>query len=70
VFSSHRGLRSAVLLPFVYLAQYLVSLLVLWLWIDKLGLHAGLGPLVSVAITIPITYLLSRELFSESRRKA
>jgi len=70
VFSSHRGLRSAVLLPFVYLAQYLVSLLVLWLWIDKGGLRPALGPLIAIAITVPMTYLLSREIFSKRPRKA
>jgi len=68
VFASRRGIRSAVLFPLVYLAQYLMSLLVLWLWIDKAGLSAGLGPLVVIAITVPMTYLLSREIFSEKVR--
>lgn len=70
VFLSHRGMRSVVLLPFVYLAQYLVSLLVLWLWIDKAGLSPALGPLIAIVITVPLTYLLSREIFSERPRKA
>jgi putative flippase GtrA len=69
VFLSHRGMRSVVLLPFVYLAQYLVSLLVLWLWIDKAGLSPALGPLIAIAITVPMTYLLSREIFSQRPRK-
>jgi putative flippase GtrA len=68
VFLGHRGLRSVVLFPLVYLAQYLVSLLILWLWIDKGGLNASLGPLIVIAITVPMTYLLSREVFSESAR--
>jgi putative flippase GtrA len=68
VFFSRRGMLSVALFPLVYLAQYLVSLLVLWLWIDKAGLSAGLGPLVVIAITVPMTYLLSREIFSEKAR--
>jgi putative flippase GtrA len=70
VFLSHRGVRSVVLLPVVYLAQYLVSLLVLWLWIDKAGLSPALGPIVVISITVPMTYLLSREVFSDRPRKA
>jgi len=68
VFLSHRGVRSVVLLPVVYLAQYLVSLLVLWLWIDRAGLSARLGPIIVIAVTVPLTYLLSREIFSSKDR--
>ena len=64
VFFSHRGMLSVVLLPLVYLAQYLISLAVLWLWIDKAGLSASTGPLVVIALTVPVTYLLSRKIFS------
>lgn len=70
VFLSHRGMRSVVVLPLVYLAQYLVSLLVLWLWIDKAGLSPALGPLIAIAVTVPLTYLLSREIFYERPHKA
>jgi len=43
---------------------------VLWLWIDKAGLSAALGPLIAIAVTVPLTYLLSREIFYERQRKA
>lgn len=64
VFFGHRGVLSVVLLPLVYLIQYLISLAVLWLWIGKAGLSASMGPLVVIALTVPVTYLLSRKIFS------
>ncbi|WP_211264514.1 GtrA family protein [Stenotrophomonas nitritireducens] len=68
VFRTHAGLRSMLLFPLVYVAQYLSSMAVLWTWIERLHLPARLGPLVVVAITVPLTYLLSRFVFT--RKKA
>lgn len=65
VFKEHRGLRSVVLLPLVYLVQYVVSMLVLWCWVEKFGFADLLAPLVAITITIPITYMLSRLVFSK-----
>lgn len=67
VFRNHQGLRTLLLLPFVYLVQYGVSLLVLWLWIDIATLNAKLGPLVVIAITVPVTYWLSKISFIEKQ---
>ena len=66
VFKSHSGFKSLLFFPLVYVAQYLVSLAILWVWIEKLGLSAKLGPLVAIIITIPITYLLSKLIFTPS----
>lgn len=67
VFRAHGGLRSALLFPLIYLAQYLASMVILWAWIERLHLPARLGPLVVVAITVPLTYLLSRLVFAPKR---
>ena len=63
VFQTHRGWQSAALFPLVYLAQYVVSLAVLWAWVEKLRLPEELAPLVAIIITIPLTYVLSRWVF-------
>jgi putative flippase GtrA len=63
VFRSHRGMRSVYLFPLVYVVQYLVSLAVLWVWIDQWGLDSRLGPLIAIVFTIPITYVLSLFIF-------
>lgn len=63
VFQSHRGWRSMVLFPFVYLTQYLVSLVVVWAWVERLHFFKELGPLAAIVITIPLTFALSRLVF-------
>lgn len=67
VFQAHRGWRSMVLFPFVYLAQYLVSLAVIWTWIERLNLSKTLAPLIAILITIPLTFVLSRLVFGAKR---
>lgn len=65
VFKSHQGLKSIALLPLVYLFQYVITLLILWCWVEKLGFTDRLAPLVAIIITIPITYILSKFVFSK-----
>jgi len=69
VFKAHRGWRSAVFFPLVYLAQYLVSLAVVWAWVEKLHLGETLAPLVAIAVTIPLTFILSRLVFGRETRR-
>lgn len=64
VFKSHKGIKSIALFPLVYLAQYLTSLLILWVWVEKLGFDSRIAPLIAIAITVPMTFVLSRFVFS------
>ncbi len=64
VFKSHRGAKSAVLFPLIYVIQYLLSMVIIWVWVDKIGLPTYLAPLTAILITVPITYLLSKALFT------
>ncbi|MEQ7868032.1 GtrA family protein [Xanthomonas arboricola] len=66
VFQTHRGWRSLVMFPFVYLAQYLVSLTVVFLWVEYLELPSTLAPLMAIIATIPMTFALSRFVFGKS----
>lgn len=63
VFQEHQGMRTAMLLPVVYLVQYLLSLFILWLWVDCGNFSTKSGPLIVVTATLPITYLLSKFSF-------
>ncbi|WP_285373334.1 GtrA family protein [Pseudomonas sp. lyk4-TYG-107] len=65
VFKSTTGSRSILLYPLVYLAQYLASMGILWLWIDHLHFNEKVAPLIAVIITIPLTYLLSKAIFTK-----
>ena len=70
VFKSHQGIKSVALFPLVYLAQYLTSLLILWVWVEKLGWDSRVAPLIAIAITVPMTFVLSRYVFSTTKNGA
>ncbi|WP_434989310.1 GtrA family protein [Xanthomonas melonis] len=66
VFQTHRGWRSLLLFPFVYLTQYVVSLAVVFAWVEHFGFSATLAPLMAILVTVPLTFLLSRFVFGGS----
>lgn len=63
VFRQHRGTLSWIGLPFVYAIQYGASMVLLWLLVEMAGLDARIGPLAVIAVTVPLTYVLTRFLF-------
>lgn len=65
VFKSHQGLKSAVMMPLIYLVQYLLSLLILWVWVEKLWFDSRLAPLAAIVLTLPVTFVLSKFAFSK-----
>lgn len=66
VFKSHQGIKSVAMLPLVYLVQYVVSMLIVWCWVEKLGFIDRLAPLVSIIITIPFSYIFSKFAFQKT----
>ena len=69
VFRTRPGMATALRFPLVYAVQYLLGLAVLWAWTGLLGLPAAWGVLAVTAVTLPVTFLLSRHVFS-SKPKA
>ncbi|WCM53073.1 GtrA family protein [Pseudomonas sp. WJP1] len=65
VFKGHQGIKSIAFLPFIYLIQYLFSLLIVWVWVEKLGYDQRVAPLIAITITIPLTFILSKMIFSK-----
>jgi putative flippase GtrA len=63
VFQATGTRTTAALFPLVYVLQYLVSVVTVSIWVDVLHLDARLAPAVAIALTLPITYVLSRRLF-------
>lgn len=63
VFGAPRSEKKAAMLPLVYLVQYLVGALIIYVWVDALNLHPIFAPIASIAITIPLTFAASRWLF-------
>jgi putative flippase GtrA len=48
--------------PLVYLVQYLLSAVLLSVYVERLGIPQSVAPLVVIALTIPITFVLTRWL--------
>lgn len=63
VFRAHSGVRTAVLFPLVYVLQYVVSMVIVTVWVDVLHMDARVAPLIAIGVTLPITYVSSRRLF-------
>ncbi|AVI87650.1 membrane protein [Pseudomonas syringae pv. tomato T1] len=69
VFKSHQGLRSVILLPLIYAIQYGLSLVILWCWVEKLQFDERLAPLAAIALTLPVTFSLSKLAFSRKNER-
>lgn len=68
VFRTKGSLVAMGLFPAVYLVQYVVGVGIVSLWTDVLRLPEWLAPAPAIAVTLPITFLLSRLLLSPRRR--
>ena len=62
VFRQPMTKKSALRFPLVYLAQFLVGLMVLHIAVEVFGVPVELAPVIAVAATIPVTFLLSRTI--------
>lgn len=54
--------RTLLLFPLVYCAQYLFGLAVLYIAVERLAIPRELALLATIALSIPLTFLLSRTL--------
>ena len=60
VFQERPRLRSALAFPGVYLVQYLLGVGLLVALVEHLEVSEVLAPLIVVAVTLPVTFLMSR----------
>jgi putative flippase GtrA len=63
VFKDHRGLQSILALPFVYFAQYLLGIVLIWFCVERIGMSDVVAPLVVIMLSVPFTYFLSHLAF-------
>ena len=63
VFDAAPGVRSVAAYLATYAVMYLVSLLVLYLAVTRIGIPKPLGMLASLAVTVPVSFLLLRRGF-------
>ena len=70
VFRHRPSIRRAALFPLVYVAQYLLGTALMFLLVEALHVPEKLAPLGVIALTIPLTYLLSRRIITGRSRVA
>lgn len=68
VFRETASKRSAAQYPFVYVLQYLVGLGALHLLVKYAGMDARFAPLVTLLVTVPLSYFLSRRVIRGKRQ--
>lgn len=66
VFGTAMNARSAARFPLVYVFQYAVGMLLMWLQVDVLGIPAWLAPWIATALLTPLSFLLTRKLLRAS----
>lgn len=64
VFRVRAGWKSFALYPLVYLAQYLIGILILYVAVDKFGIAREYALLASIAVSVPVTFLISRTILA------
>ena len=50
--------------PLVYVVQYVIGAFILRYTVAQLGINEALAPLITIVITLPITYVISRFLLT------
>lgn len=43
-----------------YASTYLLSVFLMWLWVDVLGIPEGIAPLLRLIITVPLNYVINK----------
>jgi gtrA family integral membrane protein len=58
--NSKRNMASVLKFYLTYLSTWLLSALLLYIWVEKLGISDKIAPVINVFITTPINYLLNK----------
>ena len=68
VFRTGTAISGMMKFPLVYVAQYLLGGLVLWTCVEWLNVRREIGLAISIAVTVPTTYLASKLALKGSLR--
>lgn len=68
VFSEGFSLRSMLKFPLVYVAQFAINFMVIWLTVEKFEVRKELAPLIAIVLSIPVTYVMSRAIIKKGSR--
>jgi putative flippase GtrA len=67
VFRKPLKASSAMAFPLVYVVQFLIGFLLVKILVEWLTVPAEIAPLIAIAVTLPVTFVLSRWIISGKR---
>ena len=67
VFRARRDATSMFAVPLIYGLQYIVGLGIVMVAVEVISVPRSYAPILSIAVTVPMTFLLNRRAFSSSR---
>lgn len=68
VFDKPLSARSALTYPVVYFVQYLAGLALLSALVEIMGIPKVVAPLIVIAVTLPVVFLMTKFVFSDKDR--
>lgn len=68
VFNSTISWQKMLKYPLVYLVQYMLNLLLLYLLIDNLNINDKVAPLIATIAVIPVTFVLSKLILTDKKQ--
>ena len=69
VFRQPMTWRGLVRFPLVYVLQYALTSVLLWIFVDLLGVDERIALLAAIAVTVPVTFLTARAVVMPQRGK-
>lgn len=66
VFRTRASVQSASVYPLAYVANYLLGVGLLWMFVQQFGAPAAVAPLLVLPISVPLMYLMSRFIFRKN----
>lgn len=66
VFQTRASMKSFLVFPSVYAVQYALSMVLLHILIERMGLSEQWAPLLVIVITSPVTFLMARYIIKPS----
>lgn len=68
--NSKRDMGSIVKFYLTYMSTWLLSALLLYIWVEKMGISDKIAPVINVFITTPINYLLNKYWVFKKNKKS
>ena len=68
--NSKRDMVSIIKFYLTYMSTWLLSALLLYIWVEKMGISDKIAPVINVFITTPINYLLNKYWVFKKIKKA